>query len=266
MTLLLIAATTGFLGFMLVGWAFQKARDNGGWTDVFWAFGMGMAGVLSALWPEEPGPLFARQWLVAAMIGLWSLRVGLHIAVRVSRSSEDARYARLRQDWGASFQARMALFLPGQALLSIPLVGAVMLAAHRPGPLGPTDLAGVLVLAVAVLGEGLADRQLDAFKADPANHVRVCDAGLWSWSRHPNYFFEWLAWLAYPIIAVDPEGGYLQGWLALGAPLTMWLLLNFLSGIPPLEAHMLRSRGEAFRDYQRRTSPFFPLPPRRKGA
>ena len=117
-----------------------------------------------------------------------------------------------------------------------------------------------------MLGEGAADRQLDVFKADPRNRGRVCDVGLWSWSRHPNYFFEWLGWLTYPVIAIDPAGAWPQGWLTLLGPLTMWLLLNFLSGVPPLEAHMLRSRGEAFRDYQRRTSAFFPLPPKRKGA
>ena len=122
---------------------------------------------------------------------------------------------------------------------------------------------GALILVAAVAGEGIADRQLDAFKADPANHGRVCDVGLWSWSRHPNYFFEWLGWLAWPVMAIDLQGRYPLGWLALGAPLVMWLLLNFFSGVPPLEAHMLRSRGEAFRAYQRRTSAFFPLPPRR---
>ena len=265
MILLLTATMLGFVAFMLVGWAFQRARGNGGWTDVFWSFGMGLAGVACALWPLEPGPLSERQWLVAALIGIWSLRVGLHIALRVARSGEDARYARLREEWDANFQLRMALFLPGQALLSIPLVAAVTLAAHRPGPIGLSDLAAVLILAAAVLGEGIADRQLDAFKADPANRGRICDVGLWSWSRHPNYFFEWLGWLAYPVIAIDRWGGYREGWLALAGPLTIWLLLNFLSGVPPLEAHMLRSRGDAFRDYQRRTSAFFPFPPR-KGA
>jgi steroid 5-alpha reductase family enzyme len=266
MILLLASATAGFTALMLVGWAFQRARGNGGWTDVFWSFGLGLAGLIVALWPLEPGPLPPRQWLSAAMIGAWSLRIGLHIAGRVARSAEDARYAQMRQDWGSRFQLWMALFLPGQALLSIPLTAAVLLAAHRPGPLGYADLAGVAVYAVAVIGEGIADRQLDAFKADPGSRGRICDVGLWSWSRHPNYFFEWLGWLAWPAIAIDPEGGYLQGWLALGAPLTMWLLLNFLSGVPPLEAHMLKSRGEVFRDYQRRTSAFFPFPPRRKGA
>jgi steroid 5-alpha reductase family enzyme len=263
---LLAVAMVGFVVFMLAGWAYQRARNNGGWTDVFWSFGMGLAGAACALFPLDGAPT-PRQWLVAALVGGWSLRIGLHIAVRVARSGEDARYRRLREDWGKAFQLRMALFLPGQAILSIPLVGAVMLAARRPGDsLGPADLAGVLILAVAVLGEGLADRQLDAFKADPAHQGQVCDVGLWSWSRHPNYFFEWLGWLAYPVIAIDLKGAYPEGWLSLGAPLTMWLLLNFLSGVPPLEAHMLRSRGEAFRDYQRRTSAFFPLPPRRKGA
>ena len=266
MILLLTFASLGFVGVMLAGWAWQLAADNGGWTDVFWTFGLGLAGAAGALWPLEPGPVAPRQWMVAALIGVWSLRLGLHIATRVARSGEDARYAQMRRDWGARFQDRMAVFAPAQAVVSVPLVGAIMLAARRPAPLGPGDLLGVVVLAGAVLGEGVADHQLESFKADPANRGRVCDVGLWAWSRHPNYFFEWLGWLAWPAMAIDPSGAWPAGWLSLVAPLTMWLLLNFLSGVPPLEAHMLRSRGEAFEAYQRRTSAFFPLPPRRKGA
>jgi steroid 5-alpha reductase family enzyme len=113
------------------------------------------------------------------------------------------------------------------------------------------------VLAVAVLGEGAADAQLGRFRANPANHGKVCDAGLWAWSRHPNYFFEWLHWLAYPLFALGAD----YGWLALLGPGFMYWLLVHVSGIPPLEAQMLRSRGDAYRAYQRRVSAFIPLPP-----
>jgi steroid 5-alpha reductase family enzyme len=108
----------------------------------------------------------------------------------------------------------------------------------------------------------MADRQLHAFKANPRNKGCVCDAGLWSLSRHPNYFFEWLGWLAYPLLAIDLARSYDWGWLALLAPAGMYWLLVYVSGIPPLEAHMLRSRGAVFRDYQVRTSAFFPMPPK----
>jgi steroid 5-alpha reductase family enzyme len=101
---------------------------------------------------------------------------------------------------------------------------------------------------------------LRQFASNPANRNAVCDVGLWRWSRHPNYFFEWLSWLGYPLIAIDVSGHNPYGWLALLAPACMYWVLVHVSGIPPLEEHMLGSRGEAFRAYQKRTRPFFPLP------
>jgi hypothetical protein len=91
---------------------------------------------------------------------------------------------------------------------------------------------------------------------------KVCDAGLWGWSRHPNYFFEWFGWLAYPLLAIDFSGVYPWGFAALLGPACMYWLLVYVSGIPPLEAHMLERRRDEFRAYQARTSAFFPVPPR----
>jgi steroid 5-alpha reductase family enzyme len=155
-------------------------------------------------------------------------------------------------------------FLQVQALAGALLAVAVMVAAHRPGPLGWQDAAGVALMLLAIGGEGLADAQLARFKADPANHGKVCDIGLWGWSRHPNYFFEWLVWMAWPVIAIGLAWPW--GWLALAGPAFMALLLIKGSGVPPLEAAMIRSRGEAYRAYQRRVSVFIPLPPRKDPA
>ena len=141
-----------------------------------------------------------------------------------------------------------------------------MAAAHNPAPsLGLSDWIGVALVAAAVAGEGLADRQLSAFRADPANKGKVCDVGLWGLSRHPNYFFEWLGWLAYVPIAIGLSGHYPWGWAALGGPVLMYWLLVHASGIPPLEAHMLRSRGDRFRRYQARVNAFWPGPPKAAG-
>ena len=109
-----------------------------------------------------------------------------------------------------------------------------------------------------------ADRQLKAVRADPDSRGKVCTAGLWGLSRHPNYFFEWLGWVAYPVIAISLAGDWSLGWLSLIGPVLMYWLLVHVSGIPPLEVHMLKSRGEAFKRYMARTSAFFPLPPRNK--
>jgi len=156
----------------------------------------------------------------------------------------------------------MFWFAQSQAMAGIPLVLAVLLAANRPG-LWPDwqDVLGTAVLAIAISGAGLSDLQLRRFAANAAHRGMVCDAGLWRWSRHPNYFFEWLGWVGFAVIAVDFSGAFLCGWLAVLAPALMYWLLVHVSGIPVLEDHMLRSRGDVFKAYLRRTSAFFPLPP-----
>jgi steroid 5-alpha reductase family enzyme len=154
----------------------------------------------------------------------------------------------------------MFVFLQIQALVSVPLVFAVFVAAHHPSvSLRIQDYVAVAILLAAIIGEGVADEQLRQFRKNDANHGLVCDVGFWKWSRHPNYFFEWFGWLAYPVIAISPD--YTWGWFALAAPALMYWILVHGTGIPPLEAQMLRSRGERYRDYQARTSMFFPLPP-----
>ncbi len=252
-----IAAALLLSAIMAGGWAIQRATGNSGWVDAVWAFGLGIAGLILAL---VPGPIGGRQILVAILIGAWSLRLGLHIAQRSMSGPEDARYAALRQEWGPRFQFRLFLFLQIQAAAAALLGLSMMLAAHNPKPFPRLlDFAGLALMAVAVAGEGIADSQLRRFKKNPANRGRVCDAGLWAWSRPPNYFFEWLGWIASALIAI---GGWGWGWLALSGPAFMYWLLVYVSGIPLLEQQMLKSRGDAYRTYQRRVSAFFPLPPK----
>ncbi|MFK0299221.1 DUF1295 domain-containing protein [Brevundimonas sp. NPDC090276] len=258
------AAALFLVVVMAAAWLVQRRTGQGGWADAFWSLGLGAAGVGVALFPIEGIAPSPRQWLTAVLIGLWGLRLGLHIAARAAHENEDARYARLRQDWGADFQARMFGFLMLQAGAAAFLALSVLLAARNPIPgLTLQDGAASLIFVSALLGEGLADRELAAFKADPANRGRVCDTGLWAWSRHPNYFFEWLGWCAWPVFAIDLSGGWPWGWLALTGPAYIYWLLACVSGVPLLEAHMRRSRPDAFAAYATRTSAFFPRPPRR---
>jgi steroid 5-alpha reductase family enzyme len=148
---------------------------------------------------------------------------------------------------------------PASALLAV----SVVLAARRPEPnLDVRDLIALGILIIAILGETTSDEQMRRFRADPANKGQVMDRGLWAWSRHPNYFFQWLGWTAYPVIALDPAQPVT--WLSLIAPGVMYGLLRHVSGVPPLETAMLASRGDLFRDYQRRVSVFFPTPPKDK--
>jgi steroid 5-alpha reductase family enzyme len=247
---------------MSFAWALQRMTGNSGWVDAVWSFGLGVAGLVAALLPLD-GPVSTRQMIVGGLIGLWSVRLGLHIAARSRSGPEDARYAALRVEWGANFQARLFWFLQIQAAAAFVLAVSVLLAARNPAPgFRLLDALGVLILVISVVGEGIADEQLRRFKANTANRGRICDVGLWGWSRHPNYFFEWLGWIAYPLFAIDFAGGWYWGWIAVSGPVFMYLLLVYASGIPPLEAHMLRSRGAAFRAYQARTNAFFPAPPK----
>jgi steroid 5-alpha reductase family enzyme len=261
--LVAIAMTLSLL--MAGAWVVRERTGNSGWVDTIWTFSVGLVGAAGALWPVEGGVPNARQWLVAACVAAWSLRLGVHIAARTSGIADDPRYAEFAREWGAAASRRMFFFLQNQALGSIPLVFAIFVAAHVPGSaLRLQDYLGALVLLVAIFGEAVADAQLKQFREQPANRGQVCDIGLWRWSRHPNYFFEWLGWLAYPVIAISPDHplSYPWGWASLLAPAFMYWILVHVTGIPPLEAQMLRSRGERYRDYQSRTSIFFPLPPR----
>ena len=155
-------------------------------------------------------------------------------------------------------------FLMLQAGAAAFLALSVMAAARNPASgLTAQDGLATLVFVTALVGEGLSDRQLAAFKRDPANKGKVCDVGLWAWSRHPNYFFEWLGWCAWPLFAINLSGDWPWGWLALTGPAYMYWLLTQVSGVPLLEEHMRRSRPKAFDAYAARTSAFFPRPPRR---
>ena len=241
--------TAVLLSLCMAGaWGLQRATGNSGWVDAVWSFSIGLAGVLLALLPG----ISPRGLTVAALITIWAVRLGAHIAHRSFTGPEDARYAALRKEWGSGFQRRLFWFLQIQAVAAILLTLSMGLAAANPA-LFPRlqDWLAMAVLVVAIVGEGVADAQLLGFRG------RVCDAGLWRWSRHPNYFFEWLGWFAYPLLAIN----FFRldwAWLSLTGPAFMYWLLVHVSGIPFLEAHMLRSRGDAYRAYQQRVSAFFP--------
>lgn len=248
---------------MALAWIAQQSTGNSGWVDTTWSFGVGLCGVAAALVMLPDEDLQIRQIMVACFAGLWAARLGFHIASRSMRVANDPRYAEMIKEWGPDARRRMFWFLQIQASVSIPLILAVFLAAHRPGAgLTLADGLAVGVMVIAIAGEGVADWQLRRFKAKSTASGGILDTGLWRWSRHPNYFFEALGWLAYPIVAIDWSGAYAWGWLTLAAPACMYWLLVHVSGIPHLEQHMLRSRGDAFRDYQRRSNAFFPGPPR----
>jgi steroid 5-alpha reductase family enzyme len=245
---------------MVAAWAFGLWRRNGGWTDVFWTWGSGATLTTAALVPLlAGGPPEMRQLMVAAMVAIWTLRLGLFLTPRVASHPEDPRYAAFREQWGPRYPLNMLFVTLPQAPASALLSLSVITAARTPGPLGWRDALGVAIFLAGIVGEAIADGQMKAFRATGQKGA-VMDRGLWAWSRHPNYFFQWLGWVAYPVIALQPA--WPVSWISLAAPVVMFGLLRYVSGVPPLETVMLASRGEKFRDYQRRVSAFFPRPPK----
>jgi steroid 5-alpha reductase family enzyme len=258
-----LAVALALCSGMAAAWWMQQRTGRSGSADSFWTFGVGGGAIIAALLPLS-GQVSARQFLVAALAAIWSFRLGGHIVGRNRATGDDPRYRRMIEEWGADARRGMFWFLQSQAAVGVVFVLVIAVASHNPAPrLRWEDFAGALIALAAVSGETFADSELLRFRADPKNRGAVCDVGLWRWSRHPNYFFEWLTWFAYPVIAIDLSGRNPLGWFALAAPILMYWLLVHVSGIPPLEQHMERTRGAAFYGYQRRTSPFFPWPPRR---
>lgn len=239
-----------------VAWLLQWRLRNAGLVDAIWAWTLGLLALVYAAAGSAPaGPRLA----MAVMGGIWGLRLGTHLWIRNYGKPEDWRYAQFRAQWGAAADRNMFWFFQFQNLFTLMLSASAFLpAAYRRGdvPLLGYIVAAAIWLA-AVIGESVADRQMEAFRGNPARRGQVCRDGLWRYSRHPNYFFECLHWLAYlPLAWGSPLAG-----LTLLAPLVMAFLLMKLSGVPLLEAGMMQ-RKPGYADYVRTTSALIPWPPK----
>lgn len=261
---LLFVTAAGLSLVMALAWYVQRRTGQSGWIDATWSFALGAAGVTLALAPVEgatPGP---RQYLVAALCLAGAARLGAHIVARSVGAAEDPRYHDLAVEWGADFPRRLFWFLQIQAACAFLLSLAFFLAARNPAEwLGAADIIGAAIVIVAIGGEAWSDATLSRFRATRGPGRSICMDGPWAWSRHPNYFFQWLSWVGVAVIALNFSGAWPQGWLALLAPAFMYWLLAHVSGVPPLEKHMLASRGDAFRAYQAQVNTFFPGPRKR---
>ncbi len=241
---------------MLALWALHLRLGNAAVVDVGWAFSLGVLAVLAATLGEGYP---VRRVLVGLIGAAWSLRLTVHLARRVASEPEDPRYAELRARWGGDLRLKFLGFFLFQGVLDVVLALPFFLAVIDPEPrIHWMAWAGVVLAVVSVTGEGIADAQLRQFKADPRNKGQVCRVGLWGWSRHPNYFFDWLIWISFALLGL----GSPWGWVGLVAPALMFYFLTRVTGIPATEAHALRSRGEAYRRYQAEVSSFVPWPPR----
>ncbi len=224
-------------------------------ADVAWGAGF-VVQALVAQWVA--GSTSERGFLLLALVTIWALRLSLHIGLRNRGKPEDPRYRKWREEWGslAAVRAYFQVFLL-QALLAVVILSPVtyVLAGGRPG-LGWLDLLGGVVWLLGFAFETIGDFQLGQFKKDPGNRGRVITSGLWKYTRHPNYFGEVTLWWGLWLIACAAPGG----WKTVIGPATITVLILFVSGIPLLER---KYEGDVeFEKYRRRTSVFFPLPPR----
>jgi steroid 5-alpha reductase family enzyme len=254
---------------MMVTWLAACRVRNFGIVDVVWSAGFAPVALLySFLAPSSAvgHALSARRVLITAMVIVWSFRLAIHLGVRVASHHpiEDVRYAKLREEWGGRVNSKMFWFFQLQAALQIILSLPIALINRDAGPaagfdgLGLSGAAGLAIWGIGLAGESIADRQLAGFRRDPQNKGSVCQVGLWRYSRHPNYFFEWLIWVGYAVFAV----GSPMGWLGLVAPALMLHFLLNVTGVPMTEELSVKSKGEAYREYQRTTSAFVPWFPK----
>ncbi|HEX7675926.1 MAG TPA: DUF1295 domain-containing protein [Bdellovibrio sp.] len=246
---------------MTVTWLFARQWDNYSIVDVVWSLSFSLMGCFYFLTSQG---WWLRKALVLLVILLWSLRLSYFLARRIysHHPNEDSRYKTLRKEYGSQIASRFFLFFQYQGV-SVVLLSLVFLEPIKNGSEGFSwiECIGFSLSLFSLCGEGIADAQAQKFKSNPENSGKVCDVGLWRYSRHPNYFFESMIWWGFYLTAVGTSGALYTVY----APLTILFILVKVTGIPPSESQALQKRGEAYRKYQARTSAFVPWFPK-KGA
>lgn len=253
----LITALIAILAIMLALWAWQLKSRRADWVDAAWAGGIGLLAVYFAVVGDGS---IEKRILIVLVTGTWAFRLARHLAVRLAgHEDEDGRYQAMREHFGERANLFFFFFFIGQGLIAWLFALPAWVVANDPSSaLSVWVILGVAIWLISLAGESIADRQLAAFRNNPANKGQVCQIGLWRYSRHPNYFFEWLHWFSYPLIAL----GAPNQWITWLGPVLMLLFLYRLTGIPYTEKQSLKSRGDAYRAYQQTTSAFVPWWPK----
>lgn len=239
-------------------WVIQMRTKNAAIIDPVWSLCFPLLAIVYFI----PGGATVPKIIFLAMIVIWGLRLGIHLLTRVLKEEhEDVRYAALRREWGGKQNLFMLRFYYYQAILALVLsTPFVLVMTDSPTDLSVFHITGVLIWVIAVCGESIADAQLKVFKADPNNKGKVCEKGLWYYSRHPNYFFEWLIWVSFFVFALGSPFGV----VSIICPLLMLYFLLKVTGIPYTEIQSVKSKGQAYIEYQKTTSAFVPLPKKLK--
>ncbi len=249
--------------FMIVMWFWGKTRNNYAVIDVGW--GLVIAGIATVYSILGTGNLLSKL-SVLVPVWFWAIRLSGYLYITRIRTNhpEDKRYAKFREDYGDKVHQKFFtnVFLL-QGFLALLLSPPFVVAANANLDLSvfqPFVFIGLALFILGVIGESIADNQLHRFVSNSANKGMVCNIGLWNYSRHPNYFFEWLLWLGIGIIPIQIQNT--NSLLSLFSPLVMFILLRFVSGVPFAERFSLLSKGEKFVAYQKTTNAFFPWFPK----
>lgn len=250
----LLCSFTALFLIMSIAWLIQYKNGNAGIVDIFWGISFPVSASIYLL---LSGNFNFRILLLVSMIAAWGLRLAIYLFGRNWNKEEDARYTQLKKEWGSSAQLKMFFFYQFQALLSSFLsLPFILIMIYPKENLSFLELAAITVWVVAFIGETLADAQMKTFKKHNHDKKQVCNTGLWAYSRHPNYFFEWLIWVAYFLFALSSP----YGWIGFLSPLLMLHFLLNVTGIKYSEEQMLASKGETYRIYKKTTSAFIPMP------
>ena len=244
---------------MIIIWVWAYRIKNAGIVDIFWAFNFLIIAIV--IWIFADG-FEMRKNIVCGLAALWSIRLGIYLMIRVGShlEEEEGRYKQLRAEWAPNANLKFFVFFQMQALSNVFLAIPYFIIAVNPDPqISTIEYIGAGLWFLSIIGEGLSDWQLKQFKKNPANKGKVCEAGFWNYSRHPNYFFQLMIWISVLIFALPSP----YGWMAVVCPLVIGLLIFKVTGIPMTEEQSLRSKGELYKEYQRTTSPFIPLPKRK---
>ncbi len=255
--LFLIAGISLLIVFTIT-WIVQLRTKNAAIVDAVWSVSFPLMAVIYFLLVPEHR---TRQFLILGLVGVWGLRLAIHLLVRTLAHDEDVRYTALRNEWGNKQNILMLRFYYFQAILALILsLPFALIMINTSSDISWIEWVGAGIWLIAVIGESTADQQLKNFKSNAANKGKICDRGLWYYSRHPNYFFEWLIWFAFFMMAL----GSPLGWLTIVCPVFMLYFLLKVTGIPYTESQMVKSKGHAFVEYQKTTSAFVPLPKRKR--
>lgn len=223
-------------------------------ADIAWGLGF----IVICLGLLVTQPLTPISALVYGLVTLWGVRLAVHIGLRSTGKAEDFRYKKWREEWGKYFLIRSYLqvyILQGffMLLIALPIVIAGI---APPQYIGTFTVIGGVIWSIGFAFEAIGDYQLSVFIKNKRDKNDIMQTGLWRYTRHPNYFGEVLLWWGIFIITLPLQNGF---W-GIISPLTITFLLLYVSGIPMLEA---KYKGNAaFEAYKRRTSAFFPMPPK----